>query len=177
MPIEVADHRGEVGGEIRRIGDDVHGAHQGRRDGPKFVDAPVGADSAAVAGEFAFAEADLPAQFFRGFVLVLAVGQQDRVGQRAGMPAAMARTWASQLPIAVPPLGVRLPTACAAADLVASLAGAGSPSARIDGRGFLGARDDGEQRAVGHLVDRCDGRPLGFVELSRQVSSSTSSSR
>ena len=49
------------------------------------VDPPVGAQPTAVAGEHAFADGDVVSQLLWCLVLVLPVGEQDRVGERSGV--------------------------------------------------------------------------------------------
>ena len=75
-------HRREVSREVGGIGNDIHRAQQRRGDRPQLVDLPIGPHSPAIAGEFAFAEADFLPELFGCLVLVLAVGEQDRVGER-----------------------------------------------------------------------------------------------
>ena len=92
----VAHQLGEDRGHLLRLGDDVDGAEQRLRDPADLRDLPVDPDAAAVALELAGDGGDRAGQLLRRLVVVLAVGQQDRVplgrasgpSRTAGRPAA-----------------------------------------------------------------------------------------
>jgi hypothetical protein len=77
-------HGPEVGFEAGRVGDDVDGTEQSRRDRAQLVDDPVGAHAAAVAGELPDAGPKRLLEVGGCLGFVLAVGEQDRVPDRAG---------------------------------------------------------------------------------------------
>ena len=64
-------HRLEVGLELRRLGDDVDGAEQGRGDPPQLVDRPVIADATAVALELSGELGECVGQDVRGSPSIL----------------------------------------------------------------------------------------------------------
>ena len=88
--------------QIGGVGHDVHRSQQCRRDHTKLVDLPIGSHTPAVTGEFAFAETDFAQKLFGCLVFVLAVGEQDRVGERLRALSGHRPRCASQVPIAVP---------------------------------------------------------------------------
>ena len=160
-----AHHLREIICEIYGIGDDVHRAQQCRRDCTQLVDVPAGSHSSTVAGEFALAEPDFLTQFFGGFVLVVAVGEQDRVDERSRMchhdSADVCEPGAHRGP-AVGPQPVdgtlRLRLARCTRRNRPSVCG-------VDGGGLFGAGDDREVGAVDELVDRGGGSAFRRVEL------------
>ena len=80
----------------------------------------------------------------------------------------MPRTCASQVPIAVPPLGRRPSTARIAAALVVVARPRRPPVCGVDAGGLLGAGDDREVGAVDEFVDGGRGGPFRRVELARR---------
>ena len=162
------DHAPEVGGDPVRVGDDVDRAEQRRGDPAQLADHPVGADTAAVALELPSHVGQRGVELLRRLVLVLAVGEQDRVAdatgrggeQLAGSASATGRSRCH-----------RLASAARAAFLAASRvdAEAGTSFPRRDRRAsrVVGARDHTEQHAVADAVDRHAGGLARGSDLAR----------
>ena len=76
---------GEVGGHLFGLADEVDVAEQGRRDLAQLRDLPIGTDAAAVALERPLTLRQDRVELRGRLVLVLAVGEQDGVVDRAGV--------------------------------------------------------------------------------------------
>ena len=154
---------------LRGVRDDVDAAQQGLRDPPHLRHLPVDADAAAVALEPAGDAGDGGAQLLGRLVVVLAVGQQDRVplrerGHRVEQPAGQRQPGAHGRAAVGAELGDGLVRAVPGRRVHPDQAGAAADR-RVGQVGLVAAGDDGEPGAVDDLVDGGGRGRLGGLQL------------
>ena len=168
--------RGELFAELFRVGDDVDRPEQRGGDAAQFADIPVGAEAATVTLESADALRDRVVEFPRLLMLVLAIGEQDRVADRG---LVFGRELRRELqPRADRGAAVRFDAFDEVSGLGAcGVVGGGESVTRVDEVGVFTAADDGERDAVTNAIDRGHGcgaggrhlAPALFVHRSRDV--------